>query len=159
MNERVKKYVDDKRQPLTMLGIVTVVGGLVIAVAVLNQPSEAERVAESKAKTAQLVEDIKAATPRVRYEVSGTTTQASITMETPTGTSQQSNIDVPLRTKSGSSYLQFAFSRGDFVYLSAQNSKAFGSVTCRITTEAGEVISENTATGGYAIAACKGEAR
>ncbi len=153
------QWYRDKKGPLLILGAAAAAMGVIASVAALTGPSEAERAAEQKAETAQLVEEIKAATPRVRYEVGGTTTQASITMETPTGTSQQSKIDVPLRTKAGATFIQYAFSRGDFVYLSAQNSKGFGTVTCRITTEAGEVIAENSASGGYAIASCKGQAR
>jgi hypothetical protein len=99
-----------------------------------------------------------AALTKIRYSVSGTTNQASVTFQTPTGTSQQNDIDIPLRTKDGYYYLEFAFTGGAFVYLSAQNSNDRGSLTCHIETANGQVLSENTASGGYAIAACQGRA-
>jgi hypothetical protein len=96
---------------------------------------------------------------KVRYEVTGTTDMASLTYETPTGTSQQSDIDIPMTIKdTGAHYLELTFQSGAFVYISAQNSEDTGSVTCRITTDSGDVIAENTASGAYAIATCKGTA-
>lgn len=94
----------------------------------------------------------------VLYEVEGTTDYADVTMETPTGTSQISP-DVPMTRKSdGQRGLEMEFSSGDFVYLAAQNKRGHGTVTCRITVD-GEVISENSGSGGYAIATCDGTAR
>ena len=95
------------------------------------------------------------ATVTVLYEVEGSTDYADVTMETPTGTSQISP-DVPMvRESDGRRGLEMEFMSGAYLYLSAQNNRAHGTVTCRITVD-GEVISENSATGGYAIATCKG---
>lgn len=98
-------------------------------------------------------------TRSVTYMVTGDhTNQASITYETPTGTGQQSDIDVPLTRKSdGDQGLLFHFQAGAFVYISAQNSNESGAVTCTITVD-GIVIAHNTSSGAYAIASCKGEA-
>lgn len=93
----------------------------------------------------------------VLYEVEGSTDYAAVTMETPTGSSQI-NPDVPMvRTGSGERGLEMEFAAGSFVYISAQNQRAAGTVTCRITVD-GTVVAENTATGGYAIATCQGSA-
>jgi hypothetical protein len=95
----------------------------------------------------------------VYYTVTGSTDQASITYQSPSGTQQASDIDVPLSTKAGKDHLEMTFQAGDFVYLSAQNSNEHGSVTCKITTDDGDVISENTSTGAFVIATCEGRAR
>ena len=95
----------------------------------------------------------------VHYSVGGSTDQASVTMQTPTGTKQQSDIDVPLRSKgTGAPYLEFEFQSGDFVYISAQNSNGYGTVSCRIETDDGRLISENESSGAYAIVTCSGQA-
>jgi hypothetical protein len=47
------------------------------------------------------------------------------------------------------------FGPGDFVYFSAQNTSEYGTLTCTIKV-GGVPISENTATGAYAIATCEG---
>jgi len=96
-------------------------------------------------------------TVTVLYEVEGSTDYADVTMETPTGTSQISP-DVPMvRESDGRRGLEMEFTSGAYVYLSAQNNRGHGTVTCRITVD-GAVVSENSATGGYAIATCKGSA-
>lgn len=92
----------------------------------------------------------------VLYELDGSAASANITYQTPTGMSQQQGIDVPMTSKSGGPGLEFkGFGYGDFVYFSAQNDGEYGSLTCRITVD-GEVISENTSSGGFAIATCEG---
>ena len=94
----------------------------------------------------------------VTYELEGTARVVDITIETPTGTSQQSDVGLPLTNQSGSLGLVMQFSVGDFVYISAQNAlDESTTVTCRILVD-GEVISENTASGGFSIATCKGSA-
>jgi len=90
----------------------------------------------------------------VTYEVDGSATSASVTMEMPSGTSQVS-VDLPLTNQDGDVGVTNKFSRGSFVYISAQNKESYGSVTCRIKVD-GAVISENTSSGAYAIATCKG---
>lgn len=96
-------------------------------------------------------------TVTVLYEVEGSTDYADVTMETPTGSSQISP-DVPMTRKSdGRRGLSMEFAPGAFVYLSAQNNRGYGTVTCRITVD-GVVVSENSASGGYAIATCEGSA-
>jgi len=91
----------------------------------------------------------------VVYNLSGTASSASITIETPTGTSQQ-DTSVPIVNKAGTTGLRFDFSPGDFLYLSAQNNGS-GELTCHIRVD-GVEISANTAIGEYQIATCKGTA-
>ncbi|MDQ0865712.1 hypothetical protein [Arthrobacter globiformis] len=93
-------------------------------------------------------------TSEVLYEVEGTQESASVTYETPTGTSQ-ADLDIPMKRKSSSAPgLLLTFNTGEFVYISAQGRDSSGSVRCRITVD-GTVISENIAS-GYGIATCKG---
>jgi hypothetical protein len=59
--------------------------------------------------------------------LTGTTSSADITIEIPTGTSQQQGIDVPLYSKDGYTGLRMTgFSPGAFLYISAQNNKEYG---------------------------------
>jgi hypothetical protein len=95
---------------------------------------------------------------QITYQLEGTASSADITMQTPTGTSQQAGVKIPLTTKAGTVGITYTFQAGDFVYISAQNNDDSGSVTCKIVTESGKVISSNTASGAYAIASCKGSA-
>ncbi len=95
----------------------------------------------------------------ITYEVTGSARSVSITLETPTGTSQASNRSVPLTSTSGGRGLTMTFNRGDFVYISAQNDGERGSVTCRIRGTNGDLISTSTSEGAYVIASCDGEAR
>lgn len=103
----------------------------------------------------------------VVYEAeSAGTDEGSITLQAPTGT-QQANTGLPLKTTDGETGISYTgFQPGAFVYLSVQNQKASGSVTCRITIKSvtgnltvSRVISENTSTGGYVIASCQGQVR
>jgi hypothetical protein len=56
------------------------------------------------------------------YYLTGSAKSADITIETPTGTSQQEGVDVPMTSKTGNAGLRFTcFGTGDFVYISAQN--------------------------------------
>ena len=94
----------------------------------------------------------------VIYKLTGSVTSADITLQTPTGTSQQQGVDVPLTSKAGGEGLKFTgFSPGDFVYFSAQNPDEFGSLTCSIEV-AGRLIAENTSSGAYSIVTCQGRA-
>jgi hypothetical protein len=71
-----------------------------------------------------------------------------VTAQAPGGTTQRTGL-LPITGT-------YSFGTGDFVYLSVQNQQPAGSVTCRITVD-GVVVSENTSTGGYTIASCKGQ--
>jgi hypothetical protein len=83
----------------------------------------------------------------VTYRVTGSARSASLTMQTPSGTSQR---DVDLPTSSG-----LTFTMDGFVYVSAQNATDSGTVTCEILSD-GQVIATNTSSGAYAIASCSG---
>jgi hypothetical protein len=80
----------------------------------------------------------------------------SITMQTPTGISQQ-NVDLPMQTTDGKWLVFTDFQRGDSLYLSVQGNEDTTTVTCRILVD-GKKVSENVATGAYSIATCKGSA-
>lgn len=97
-------------------------------------------------------------TVEVLYEVEGSATSANLTMASATGTVQFNGKLVPLQNKTtGKRGLTTTMSRGDFVYISAQNKGSSGTITCRITAD-GVVVSTNTSSGGYAIASCNGRA-
>lgn len=133
------------------LGIaVALISLLGVAACGSNEPSP-ERVAEIQAALEDSVQR------EVVYEVEGTATGISVTMETPTGTSQASDRGVPLGKEGQAPGVTMTFNAGDFVYISAQNEGESGDITCRITID-GVVVSENTAAGAYSIATCKGSA-
>lgn len=135
--------------------ILIIIGALVLIIFVI-----AIRSAPTKANSspASVYTPVPAVPLLVHYEVTGDGSgSASITAQTPTGTSQ-STTDLPLTNKSGTEGLIFSgFSHGDFLYISAQNQDEYGSVTCRIKV-GDTVVSENTANGAYQIATCEGQA-
>jgi hypothetical protein len=92
----------------------------------------------------------------VIYEVTGTASGIDITIQNPSGNTEQHNdLSVPLGTKDGRKGLHMTFRSGDFAYLSAQNTGESGSVTCRIVAD-GVVIESATSRGAYVIASCSG---
>lgn len=98
---------------------------------------------------------------RIRYEVDGANGMlADLTIATPTGTSQQQDVTIPLHAADSTlPGLEFTYRPGAFVYISAQNKGEYGSLTCRIVEAvSNRVIAENTASGAYAIASCNGNA-
>ena len=93
-------------------------------------------------------------THTVLYEVVGGQKSASVTIETPTGTSQK-DISIPLKkTNTTTTGITYTFDSGSFVYISAQGNGGSNNIICRISVD-GKVISRNEAT-GYGIATCKG---
>lgn len=123
--------------------LVAVIGG----VSACNDRAEEQRSAQ---RSAAIVDRMKPRT--VTYQVLGDGTRFSMTATTPTGTVQQTP-DLPLRTKDYGLF-QFDARPGEFLYLSAQNVDGY-EITCQITVN-GKVISENTSTGKYSIATCRG---
>jgi hypothetical protein len=93
------------------------------------------------------------------YDVLGSAPGANLTYRTLTGTEQQSNLAVPLANNAGhrSPIRLGPVPSGTFLYISAQNSGAYGSVTC-VIREGKRVLSRNTASGQAAIATCQAEA-
>jgi hypothetical protein len=91
----------------------------------------------------------------VTYEVVGSARSVDVTMRTPSGTSQQSSVDVPL-TRKGGGPMDFQMPAGSFAYLSAQNNGRSGTVTCRIRIGVSRVVSEVSSSGEYVIATCSG---
>lgn len=122
--------------------------GVVIVVVMIVGWSLFENVINRKPATASL--------QTVLYEVEGTAPGVNITVTTPTGITQANGKAVPLR-RGGSPGLQYMFPAGAFVSISAQNVESYGDLLCRITVN-GRVVSENRASGGYAIASCDGTA-
>ena len=94
----------------------------------------------------------------VTYEVVGDLQSADVTMQTPTGTSQQT-VAVPIKNQSGGDGLSFKMREGAFAYIAAQNgdSDSYGPIQCRISVD-GRVVSENSSTGQFSIATCKAAA-
>jgi hypothetical protein len=100
------------------------------------------------------------ATHTVVYEADGSGARGlrtvNYTIQTDDGGTSQGTTNLPMKNKAGGTGLTFTgFNSGDFVYLSVQNEDAAGDVTCRIVID-GVTISENTSSGGYTIATCKG---
>jgi hypothetical protein len=94
----------------------------------------------------------------VVYEVEGTAKVVDITMSTGSGTSQQSNLTVPVTAKGSSRPgLTVTVNPGGYVSILAQNQGSSGTVTCRITVD-GVVVSTVTSSGAYTIASCSGTA-
>ncbi len=130
---------------------IAVVGAIVIAVIVAVATGSGD-----DSDSSATFDDV-APLVHVVYELDGTASSADITIQTDSGgTSQQQGVDVPLRNKAGGEGLRFTFDGGEFVYISAQNNGS-GTLTCRIKAD-GVVISENTASGEFAIATCEGTA-
>ena len=91
----------------------------------------------------------------VTYRTEGTALYGDITYATPTGTGQQSDTDIPMKTKSGNVGLSYKMSAGDYVYLSVQNGTEQGTVVCIIEVN-GVVIARNESSGAFSIASCSG---
>lgn len=94
-------------------------------------------------------------TADVLYEVTGTTRSAFMTMNLPMGTAEFAirvpMVGVVMKTPG----LHIPFEHGSSAYLTAQSKQGQGTVTCRISVD-GVVIAENTATGPYTLATCRG---
>lgn len=94
----------------------------------------------------------------VTYKVGGTARTADITVARFDGqTMQHAGVDVPLHNgKTGADGLVMpGYRSGAFLYISAQNNGATGSITCEIWVDGVRVVS-NGSVGGYTIADCSG---
>jgi hypothetical protein len=87
-------------------------------------------------------------TRKVKYSITGTTNSASLTLSNPDGGTEQYDVVVPWE-KSYSMY------PGDFVYISGQNNRDHGSITCQNFVD-GNVMKESNSSGAYVIASCSG---
>jgi hypothetical protein len=85
-------------------------------------------------------------THKVTYRVTGTAHEASVTYRNPKGGTQQTAGRLPWE-------VTFDSRAGTFLYVSAQNQGASGSVSCDILVD-GEVKTTATSTGAYVIAEC-----
>ena len=84
----------------------------------------------------------------VTYKVFGKgASKASLTLETPDGTSQQ-DVHLPWQQS-------YTFAPGSFVYLSAQNQSDSGCITAQIVVE-GKTWKEVESCGAYVIASVSG---
>jgi hypothetical protein len=82
----------------------------------------------------------------IEYHVGGTASRVSITMENEAGGTEQFEYGTPYST---------SFRRSDgFLYISVQNQRDSGSVTCRITVDG--VVIQEAKSGPYVIATCSG---
>lgn len=101
--------------------------------------------------------DLGTATHDIVYSLTGSASRADITYEVGgDGERQQQGISVPMVNKSGGSGIQFEADDGAFLYFSAQNN-GDGTLHCKIK-EDGEVVSDNTSSGEFAIVTCQGSA-
>jgi hypothetical protein len=98
-------------------------------------------------------------TVAITYQVHGSASKADLTYKTATGTGQQSGVNVPVTRKSDNGDgLTVNVSAGSFVSISAQNAGQSGDLECIILGSKGQVISDNRASGAFAIASCEGDA-
>lgn len=81
-----------------------------------------------------------------RYRVTGSAREASITYRNAKGGTQQTAGRIPWE-------VTFDSRAGTFLYVSAQNQGASGSVSCDIVVN-GEVKTTATSTGAYVVAEC-----
>jgi hypothetical protein len=95
--------------------------------------------------------DVGSPTYRVKYKVGGTTSQASLTYQNAQGGTEQMDVRVPWEKTIGT------VQKGDFLYLSAQNYEASGSITCEIWVD-GRMWKHSISSGAYVIASCNGSA-
>ena len=87
---------------------------------------------------------------KVKYEITGSASHVSVTMEWSDGnTRQYANVAVP------ATYEFRSWGYDGFVYLSAQNNGASGSVTCNIYHR-DKLFKTATSYGGYTIATASG---
>ena len=87
--------------------------------------------------------------PTIVYEITGTATYASVTLNNGGGgTEQYSNVSIPW------SYTEKSFS-DNFLYVSAQNQGDRGTVTVKIYVD-GELFKTSTSSGAYVIASASG---
>lgn len=151
---RARKPFDRSR----WLPLIAVVGGLVVLAIIGTAISDANKTKSTTSGSGGTGTAAYSSTVEVLYEVEGTATGTNITIEAPTGTVQGNNKAVPLgNPTTGKKGISYTMPRGHFVYLSAQNTGAKGTITCRITVD-GKVVASNTSSGGYAIAGCSGTA-
>ena len=88
----------------------------------------------------------------VEYWVTGTTSSVSLTYENKSGDTEQiASASVPWS-------LKFDAPPGQFLYVSAQNCRSSGNVTCQILIN-GVEQKTSTSQGGYVIATCSGSFR
>lgn len=93
------------------------------------------------------------------YLLRGTASTATVTYQNAAGGSGQRTVNV---TSSYRYEYKMPVHPGDFLYMSAQNEGAYGTLTCEIVQSDGRgdhVLNRNTSSGAYAIAECDGTAR
>jgi uncharacterized repeat protein (TIGR02543 family) len=87
--------------------------------------------------------------PEVIYKITGTASRVNVTLSNATGgTEQYTNVPLPKE------YSYDSFS-DDFVYISAQNQGAYGTVTVSIYVN-GDLFKTSTSSGAYVIATASG---
>lgn len=95
-------------------------------------------------------EEATPATYRVKYRVSGTTREASVTYNNAQGGTEQRDVSVPWETS-------LTVKGGHFLYLSAQNQQDHGSIVAEILVN-GKTWKKSESSGAYKIASCSGSA-
>jgi hypothetical protein len=86
----------------------------------------------------------------VTYHISGTARTADLTYQNAGSNTEQQNDEVVPWIKS------FTGHGGQFLYVSAQNQGATGTITCKIILD-GVVVKSSESSGAYAIASCSGK--
>jgi hypothetical protein len=121
---------------------VLVIIGLIGALVAVWTRSEGDGTGGGSAKPVAVLRS-------VEYRLRGDARAVDMTWTDGNGqTSQANGLALPL-----SDGLSFSAQTGSLMYLSAQNTGSDGYVTCEIVVD-GEVVAQNTSSGGYAIVTC-----
>lgn len=130
------------------VGIPAVILVVILAAIIIPMVSRSSTPATSAADTSS--------GSQVIYEVLGTARTAEVTSSTNSGT-EQHTVAIPMQNQGGTEGVTFTADSGQSLYISAQNQQESGSVECIITVD-GDVVSDNTSDGAYAIAQCSASA-
>jgi hypothetical protein len=127
---------------VTLIGCLAIVGLIVVAFVVLIVIGSTLPSSPSSSSTA---------TPHmVEYRVSGTAHLASLTYENASGgTEQKHDAVLPWTYQLGEPH------RGQFLYISAQNSGSYGTIVTEIVID-GQVVKHSESEGEYSIASASG---
>lgn len=113
--------------------------------------AEMEAVLQAMSPRDVLIE-VDAVRPFETNELTGNEPTATVTLTGVDGT-EQGTYALPLENKTGTSGVTRKMDAGDIVSMSAQIQEGAGGVMCRISVD-GEVVTEKSSSGRFAVASC-----
>ena len=128
------------------IGLVVFMGWLLFGCSSGNS----DAVSDAERGLAIVQSTIAATKFEIEYRIDGTTTKASLTYENEYGNTEQRDVDVPWQ-------LSMRVRRSEFLYISAQNLKSWGTIECTILQN-GKIIAWAESQGAYKIATCDASA-